>query len=506
MPTKDTDREQELKLAVPEGATGVVLAHPVLGLSGPEARRKHQVSTYYDTADHALARQGVVLRVRRSGGTFVQTVKAEGRPGVAANRGEWEWPIPDDRPDPSLLGQTPAAGKVAAGLDLRPLITTDIDRTTHTLVMDDGTAIEAAFDAGWIIAGNAREPVRELELELRQGDPAVLYRLALQLHSVVPLTIETATKSERGFRLLRGTPPGPSKAAHISLAPDTPGTAAFREIISVGLHHLLLNRDPALAGNAEGLHQMRVAIRRLRAALGLFKPHLEQHALAHFAAELRRIGRVFGEARDWDVFRLQVLPDTLPEDSAGWGDLLKHPAQQQREAAYQAVTREIAAPAFTALALGLAAWAEQGCASADLLGDRALRQPIARLAPDLLDRLARKVDHRGRHIDDGSDADRHALRKSVRKLRYAIDYLAGAYPRKGVKSYLHACKKLQQSLGDSNDTVAATGLAERLADRHGDLAPALGALESILAARRRDALRALPKRWRKFHREPRFWS
>jgi len=507
MPTDRTsDREQELKLAVPEGAAGMLLDHPVLGLSGPDARRKHQVSTYYDTVGETLARNGVALRVRRNDGTHVQTVKAAGRAGIAADRGEWEWPVDDDLPDASLLARTPIADRLPAGLDLRPVVTTEIDRTSRMLRLDDGTEIEAAFDAGWIIAGNAREPVRELELELRRGNAGALYRLALQLHASMPLTIETAAKSERGFRLRRGAQAGPSKAAHVALASGTPGAGAFREIMAVGLHHLLVNRPAALAGNAEGLHQMRVAVRRLRAGLALFQPHLERHALARFQAELRRIGRVFGEARGWDVFCRQILPDMTARDTAGWGSLLRQPAEACREAAYRAVTQAIGAPDFTALVLGLAAWAEQGCTAANLLGDHALHRPISRLCPDLLDRLADKVEHRGRHIDDGSDADRHALRKSLKKLRYASDYVAGAYPRKAVESYLHRCKKLQQTLGDISDTVAATGLAERLAERHTDLAPALSALACLLTARRQDALHDLPRRWRKFQHEQRFWS
>lgn len=507
MPTNgDSHHELELKLAVPEGGVGKVLDFPALLLSGPDAHRKRQVTTYYDTPERNLARAGVALRVRRSDGAHVQTVNADRQTGVAADRSEWEWPIEGDRPEPTLLAQTPAAARLPESLNLEPVAVTEIERTTRLLRLDDGTQVEAAFDAGWIIAGDAREPVQELELELRHGDAAALYRLALQLHATVPVTIETEAKAARGFSLRNGTAPAPSKAVRAALTPETRGADAFRQIMAAGANHLLANRTPTLAGDAEGLHQMRVAIRRMRTALVFFKPHLERHALARFDTGLRRVGRVFGEARDWDVFCLEILPETLTDAAAGWREMLEKPAQERRDAAYRTATEEIAAPAFTALVLGLAAWAEQGCSKAFLPGDHALHLPIARLCPELLDRLADKVEHRSRHIEDGSDTERHELRKSTKKLRYAIDYIAGAYPHDAVKSYLHACAALQETLGTINDAVAATGLAACLAEGHAELTPALGALANILAARRQDAVQELPKRWRHFRSEPRFWT
>jgi CHAD domain-containing protein len=102
---------------------------------------------------------------------------------------------------------------------------------------------------------------------------------------------------------------------------------------------------------------------------------------------------------------------------------------------------------------------------------------------------------------------RHALRKALKKLRYGIDYVAAVYPQKSARPYLQACKKLQQVLGEINDTVAATALADRLAEGpRPDLAPAVSALATQLAQRRSEALRRLPKRWRTFRTQPRFWA
>lgn len=496
-------REVELKLAVPASSAGTLVDHLSLQPSNP-GHRRHEVTTYFDTPDQALAHRGMSLRIRHSDGHRVQTLKADRKPGVAADRGEWEWPAEQDEPNLALLEQVPIVGDLPFGLDLEPVFSTDIDRMTRVLELDGGTIAECAFDEGFITAGKAREPVRELELELRSGDAGALYRLALELHAAAPLTIESESKAARGYRLRSGARPEACMAEDVELDPATSAAQALQQILSVELGHLLANQPAGLAGDAEGVHQMRVAIRRLRAALTLFQPHLDLHAASLFQAELRRVGRVFGEARDWDVFCLQILPEALEAShAAGWHDLLLHPALAAREAAHQGFAQEVRAPVFTALVLGLAAWSEQR----NLLGDAKLDRPLQDLCPRLLDRLAHKVERRGRHIERRSDTERHALRKSLKKLRYGIDYVRAVYPPEPVKSYLRNCKKLQQTLGDINDAVTATALVDRLGhEMRPDLAPGVGALATQLDRRRDDALHGLAKRWKAFQAEPRFWA
>ncbi len=500
-----SSREIELKLAVPARSAKALTQHPLL--RAWQAQRRHEVSTYFDTPDLALAQRGLILRVRHTGDRCVQTLKADARRGVAADRAEWEWPLVDCTPDLSLLAATSVAGELPPRPEIEPVFVTEIDRTTRKLVLDGGTVAEAAWDEGVIVAGPRRQPVSELELELRDGDPAALYRLAVKLHGDVPFTIESESKAARGYRLRNGEPPDAHKADDVALQKQTGAAVALRDIIHAGLGHLVMNQPAGLAGDAEGVHQMRVAIRRLRAALMLFKPHLEPFATARLEDALRRIGRIFGEARDWDVFCLQILPEAHDAASgADWSDLLQHSALARREAAHRSFAQELREPPLTGLVLGLATWAEQGRTVPGLLGDDELQRPIEDLCPQMLDRLARKVNKRGRHIGR-SDADRHALRKSLKKLRYAIDYVGSLYPSKPVERYLRACKKLQRVLGDINDTVAGTALAGSLTDEtHPDLAPAVGALASLLARRRASALKNLPKRWKAFQAEPEFWQ
>src|SRR4051794_9952722 len=137
---------------------------------------RHERTTYFDTSDEALARSGLSLRVRCTDGRHIQTVKANRSNGAAADRDEFEWPLETDKPDLRLAARTPLAEHLPSGQALNPVVETDIRRTIHIVRLDDDTVVEAAFDEGMIAAGEAARPVRELELELKQGTPAALFR------------------------------------------------------------------------------------------------------------------------------------------------------------------------------------------------------------------------------------------------------------------------------------------------------------------------------------------
>lgn len=510
----NTDHPMEVELKLRLSATGrkALEQHPAFRAPRATApEKRHEITTYFDTPDLILAGKGVSLRVRRNGDRRVQTVKLRGTgSAVVAQRGEWEWPIEQDTPDLGRLAETPA-GAVAgdlAGKKLESVFITDIRRTVRELRIDEGTTAEAALDEGTITAGSACEAVSELELELREGTLAPLYRLALDLHATVALTIGPESKAERGYRLRTGQAPPARTAADLDLDRNLRASVAFREIVAAGLGHLLANQPAASTGDPEGVHQMRVAIRRLRTALVLFETHLEPHTKARLEAELKRFGRVLGEARDWDVFCLDTLSKALDYPlEAGWRRLLRDSAETERRAAHHRVEEAIGQPVLTGFVLGMSAWIEEGSAEPTLLGDKRLRRRLAKLAPGLLDRLADKVAKRGKHIGQRSDEELHALRKSLNKLRYGVDDLAGLYGRKAVKNYLRGCKKLQELLGQMNDAAVAGVLAKGLNAGEGSgHAPAIGALARWSEKRRDKALPRLAGAWATFRKASPFWN
>jgi inorganic triphosphatase YgiF len=140
------------------------------------------------------------------------------------------------------------------------------------------------------VAGDQRQPVHELELELRHGALGALYGLALSLHAATPLSIEAESKAARGYRLMERSAPTTKEAASIELKSDVAAGDGLRLIVGEILSHLLSKKSAALAGDAEGIHQIRVAITRLRSALRLFAPLLEPHAAGAFQSKLQRHG------------------------------------------------------------------------------------------------------------------------------------------------------------------------------------------------------------------------
>ncbi len=440
--------ETELKLAVSPAGERRLAEHAAFQPPrASEPKSEHIITTYFDTPGHDLARQGLSLRVRRAGTERIQAVKADGDGGAAMARGEWEWPVAEDKPDLGLVAGTPVGEAFAPEIEgrLEPVVVTDVVRTKR-IVEHDGAVIEAALDDGSIEAGDSSEPIHELELELRKGAPGALFRLALALHTASPLSVEVESKAARGYRLKDRSAPEAQKPKPTVLDRRVRAADGLSDVIAGALGHLLLNRPAALAGDPEGIHQVRVAIRRLRSALMLFEPRLEPHVLALFQDELRRLGRAIGEARDWDVFCEEIVPASFDgAENEEWGELIRDAAEARRREADAACAREIRSPSFTALVLGLAAWTEGGREQRASLGDRGLERRLSKIAPTLLDRMSRKVRKRGRAFRPGaSPAALHPLRKSLKKLRYGVEFLESLFPEKNPKRFVKRLKALQK--------------------------------------------------------------
>ena len=503
--------EIEVKLRLPPTARPALEGHPVLRpprAGEPETREEE--TTYFDTRDGLLAQAGASLRVRRSPGRgLVQTLKlAPVADGAAGRRGEWEWPVGAETPDLGLLAGTPCASSVAA-LDgaLAPVCRTEISRTAWR-VASGGAAVEVAIDQGRIRAGQSEMPVSELELELKDGEPGTLYRLALELSDAAPLAIEPASKAERGAQLAGRPGPEAVKPGDVTLRPDQSAAEAFGRVMGAALGHLRVNLAPTARGDVEGVHQVRVAVRRLRAAIALFKPLLAPEAAGRFNEALRQVGRVFGAARDWDVFVTETLPAATVENSAGdWPRGLGEAAQRTRAAVREEALLDLASPRFARLLLELGAWAEEGARDPATLGAPELTQLVVVVAPALLDRLMRRAAKQGKGVRHADARHLHSLRKRLKTLRYGMEFGESLYRPKRVRAMLHPCKELQELLGSVNDAASMPDLARHLA-REGDpdVAPALAELCAWAEKRGEAARERVPKAWRALRDADSFWE
>ena len=281
------------------------------------------------------------------------------------------------------------------------------------------------------------------------------------------------------------------KAEPPPLAPADTLRDSLRLILAEGLDHLDAHRTAAHGGDAEALHQARVALRRLRSALKLFRRHLDPAAGDGFNDLLRGLGRTLGAARDWDVFVLETLP-ALPDALS-----LLAPAQQRRDIAHVSLRATLDNPATAAILRDLRDWSTAPAAFID--ASRASRT-VGDAAGPMLDRLARTVRRRGRRLARQDDEERHALRKALKGLRYGIEMLHSLHDPDAVKPYRKALSVLQEDLGRLNDAIAAAELAERLPESAGRAVILRWSQE-----RKRAALLELPVTWSRFRTMPDFW-
>jgi triphosphatase len=506
--------EIELKLAI-AGEDMPRIKKALLAMAG-DARpsRSTLTSTYYDTSEFRLQRDERILRVRKEGRRFVQTVKAHHPDsGDLLERGEWEDQIGGAEPDLTA----PRSGSQMQPIkpeDLHPLFTTIVHRTVILLEPRTGTSIEVALDKGEIVAavGEAREPISEIELELKRGDPAVLYDIALRLLETAPLRIEIRSKAERGYRLGEGSaaqPPTP----HTRILPVHRKMTVEEVLQGVGrrcLAAILRNEAAVLADVAEGSHQVRVAVRRLRAVLSTLKPMLSAEHYRWANHELKWLGDALGPARDWDVVADHLLVPVmaaLPHEA----DLpkLNRATDIRRKAAYRRVKEAIVSPHYTVTLLKLMRWFEARGWRDQPVTEKSAKfvAPIGKVAPALIQRSYRKARNRARHFATLPPLRRHKLRIALKKLRYTIELLGPLFPQREIRPFLARMRALQDDLGHANDVRSARHLLEDVENGH-HRAPldraggiVVGWHDRGLALREHATRRCV----RRFHRAGRFW-
>jgi triphosphatase len=498
--------EVELKLQVPAAALAAVERELARGAT----QRLRLQAIYFDTADRRLASAGLALRVRKEGRRWVQTLKRGSAHGIERSEHDVALTVPrgmEPAPDPALHAGTPPGEALRALLageagGLLPLYRTDIWRRRRLLRSPRGT-VELALDRGEITAvgpdGQARRwPVCELEVELQRGDARAVTDVAARWAARHGLWLDTRGKAERGDRLSRGLgasdPVPAAKAAPLRWRKATTPAAAWQALLDNLLAHALPNWSEVAGGSPapEPVHQLRVALRRLRSAerfVAGWPGVAAGETACAWADPAAALFSRLGQARDSDVLA----------------------AGPQREVD-AALARIGEAPLPLPTGPGAPAWtdAERARHGAVLLmlQAAALLPPAADGPPALrtlaAERLAewharlRKDAKRFAALDDEA---RHRVRKRTKRLRYAVEFAAALFPRAAVEAYLAPLREAQERLGEFNDLCVAIAAYRPLTAEAPQAWFALG----VLAGRREAALvrcaQALA-RWRKA--EP-FW-
>jgi inorganic triphosphatase YgiF len=496
--------EIELKLLTDGEHLAAFRDAPVIAANARNrGTRRHLRAVYYDTGDRRLRKAGLSLRVRQSGARFTQTVKS-GFLKDSLRRGEWEAPVPTASPDLTLaLPFLPE--KLRSRLSpeaLQPVFATDIHRLSRLVHLPSGS-VEVSFDHGILKAGERTLSVDEIELELKDGTAQTLYDLALRLMEHGPVRPSVRGKSDRGFDLADGTPPAAPRPDRPILDPEAPVDEAFAAILRGALFHLLRSLPAAEDGqNPEGVHQVRVALRRLRSAFGLMRTVAASASLDAFDAEAKWLADSLGSARDCDIFveeTLSSIAEALPELD-GFADL-RRLAEKRRSDGYRSARAAIADQRASRFILELGGWIEQrgwrGDVSPEALG--ALGHPAIDFADRTLAELHAKVLKRGRHFNAMPPEERHKLRIAVKKLRYATDFLMPLYgSRKSARRFASELADLQEELGRYNDMATTRTIVAGFAVEPAGRSPAAGAVIGWQAQGLAGAEPRLRSAWRAF--------
>jgi len=453
--------EIELKFQIP-AMRRAALAR---ALATPSAVRRDLTTTYFDTPDRRLAAARLALRLRHDGQAWVQTLKVD--TGDLHQRIEHEVGLPAvsrgsiPAVDPMLHTGT-LAGDILrralghAATSLRTVCESHFVRTSRE-VRSGASVVAVTLDVGAIRAAGHEWPVHEVEFELVRGRVDDLLDLSERWVRRFGLWWDVRSKAERGDRLARGISVGePQKAQPSTISVDQPPDIVVRCLLIDCLRHALPNAAEVIedTGSAEHLHQVRVALRRLRTLLRVFGDWLPTRAREQDMA-LRQLFIALGAARERDVLDQAVLPalraagaptlalPTLPTGTPQ-GALLGSPETQTLILAL--LRAAVAAPS----------------------GPRSESTPTPRQWLRSV-RVMLRHAHRRLGRDAGlylqmDDAARHRVRKRLKRMRYTLEFVLPLVDGKPVRRYLQRLQVAQEHLVMLGDVQMAESLFRRQAD------------------------------------------
>jgi triphosphatase len=454
--------ERELKFRVARDKLERLTEARIAGARLGQGADQHLVSTYFDTPKQKLHRCGFTLRVREAGDQYTQTVKTS-RAGSFA-RDEWEANIPHGEPDFRQLGSTPLRHLATRKLrrKIEPIFRTSVHRVTRPIHLN-ASEIELAVDRGNLVAAGSPLPIAEVELELKSGRSADLFRVARALEREIAAELDLRSKAEQGYRLVNGDARGAVRADDIHLRRKTTASEAFDVVALSALHHFSANADSIRNGDLEAVHQMRVGLRRLRAAISIFGPVLAGSRVKKIKAELKWLTGELAPAREIDVFiNDRIKPIANEVDPKRGGRAIEQQFLTQREQAFERARQAVESPRYRNLLIDLVEWV----GSRRAMGNHAGQARIGAFADEVLNRRIRKASKQGRRLEGMSARGRHKLRIKIKKTRYAVDFFQSRYPEKAqdaLKRLSARLKKIQNALGDLNDFIAHKDMAMRAA-------------------------------------------
>ena len=436
---------------------------------------------YYDTEDWRFYRAGYRMRVRNTDGESAQaTMKAlASAEGALRRRREISEPIDGVETPKGISGPVgDRVRRLAGSADLRPLFEVRTRRRTFVLrtktsssgeIVEDGSGnirpqnseqdamvAEIALDESEIFAnGGASTHLSRVEVEV--GSDAHIHDgvkdFVEVLKEALKLRPTLISKFRTGLSVAGLSPEvapdlGPTKI-DATLSAGEVAFAILRRHFAQMLAHepgVRLGEDP------EDLHDMRVATRRLRAALKLYSDFLPKRS-ERYERDLRWVAGALGEVRDLDV-HLQRLSEVASRN----GEVLEQVVSLLKERRVEARRRMLEAldsNRYERLVANISATVHRGRSPTPTA-------PLLEAASELVRDRYKKVRKAANKLSEDSPPEHfHDLRKKGKRLRYALEPLQEIYG-KPAKKVVKLLKNMQDDLGDHQDLIVACGLMEEM--------------------------------------------
>ncbi len=469
-------------------------------------------SVYFDTPDRRLQTADVSLRLRRQGGEWVQTVKLKRQRKSGLHRvDEINDQTAVGTPDLDIVSDSPVRKRVrkaVAGAELEPVFETAVRRTSRRIRLEDGSEVELAIDTGDIKAGEASTPVSEIEIELLSGAPEAVYTLARTVFARHPGLFVMTSKASRGFSLCEIGPAGdprPRKTSRLQAVEAETSGEAFQRLAASLADAVAVNLYLTLTSDVrEGPHQLRVSLGRLRCLVSAFADILDPDFAASIEREAKRLRAIVAPLRDADVLLEDVVrpaADAKPE-LGGLVSALEAHREARRAEVRRALLEADANPFVIDLYRGLdfGGWRPSGKKRL-----RRLEAPVHDVAADHLTHLWAHLADAAQGMKSQTLEQRHAMRRRVRKLRYATLMLGAPAGVQGA-DFTRGLSALQDTLGFLNDLtlidqlIAISGVDERAR------AKLVSALRKAHGKRADAAWEAARTRWKALKKTPRWWD
>jgi len=487
----DVDQESVIRLRLSaEAARSVVRRPPIHQWLAGRPRSRRLAATYYDTKDETLRKGAIALSIKEGDRQRTQIAASN---AVSVSSVLEAGPAPDLARIRNADIRTRALSLVSDAA-LAPVFQADIRTRVYALALE-GIPVEMTLGVGQISAADIVDEFAEIAF--RATDRAAAYRAAEGVAAVIPVSVERRDFIARGYDLAHGRRARAALARDAALDDGWNARRGLTAILRGCLDQFAANEIAFTAGGgSEAIHQLRVAIRRMRAAFSAFSSALPPDEVAEFRGELQWLQQIFGPLRDWDVFcneTLSAFRSALPNH--GGLRALAADATAARGRALVAAREALVSERHGLFQVRLERWLEKDA------GDEGPR--LGAFAAKALAKRDRKLRRAGKSLNGSTPERLHDIRIAAKKARYAAEFFRDLFGGKATRKYLRALRRIQDGLGAMNDANMARRLVNEIRPDDRELSALLDGWFAARIVASRNDMEAL---WRKFERAPRYWE